>query len=338
MNTDPDLRSSTARVVRYLVFLLACACSTQVAAGCSPCPLPSTWESLGSDASNSNFNPNETALNWNNVQTAAPKWSLGLAQQPGDAVWNIYSIVASTDTVYVTLDVSRVAPLTARGVVAANAASGQLRWVWNLSNFELQLNGIPPEPYPFTVLRAHAYVNKSDDAGFWSLDPLTGSSIGVGNGGLANSGMEQAPTGGPKASGSALIYAGGDGGLKAIANTPPGTALWSVSPVANRWFRNPLAVGNGRVYAVMEVFPGTPQWQTHILYAYNGQTGAQVWMHAFPTDTYMSPPSFANGSVYIKGRSLSNVNTLYRLDAATGAVLASTGGAAISNFTLAALE
>lgn len=52
----------------------------------------------------------------------------------------------------------------------------------------------------------------------------------------------------------------------------------------------------------------------------------------------MSPPSFANGSIYLKGRSLSNVNTLYGLDAATGTVLASAGGAAISNFNLVALE
>ena len=318
MNTSQSTYACAHRI--HALLLLAALLPAVASATCSPnCPPPpSVWMMEGANESNSNYNPNETVLDYFSVQTPGLKvnYYYGLTGFNQKIYFPyIFGLVASSDTIYANLYTDGITGLTHQGSVKAlDASAGALRWQRTLSSFGA--------PDTFTVTSgAHVYVDDSNSQGIWSVDPLTGAQVGAGNGYLTASGTDMvALHGGPKIYAAALYYARQDGGLRAVSTS--GTQLWQIAPTAQQTYLNPLALGAGRVFALRVTNLGSVNTQANALVALDAKTGAVAWSHSFASDTFMNRPSYSNGSVYIKGRSIANVNTVYRLDAATGAVLA----------------
>jgi len=88
---------------------------------------------------------------------------------------------------------------------------------------------------------------------------------------------------------------------------------WQIT-AANGVALNPVAIGDGRVFATMPTYPNSA------LYAYDADSGGYLWHVPYNNLYSVNPPAFANGRVYIQtGKSSSEIPPYLRAyDAASG--------------------
>ncbi len=91
-------------------------------------------------------------------------------------------------------------------------------------------------------------------------------------------------------------------------NAADGSASWPAVDLSTSWAS--LAYDNGRIFTI---------GAEGRLRAFDAATGAQLWLTALPQSSFHSPPTAANGSVYVSGRGASS-GTLFAVDEQTGAV------------------
>lgn len=91
-------------------------------------------------------------------------------------------------------------------------------------------------------------------------------------------------------------------------NAADGTALWPAVDLSTSWALP--AYDGGHIFTI---------GADGQLRAFDAANGNQVWQTTLPQSTFHSPPTAANGSVYVSGRGSSN-GTLFAVDEVTGAV------------------
>jgi uncharacterized repeat protein (TIGR01451 family) len=295
----------------------------------SPAPPPSNWSQFLED-NMQRWNPNETILGVNTVDSLTFKWDLfgelggcgsgcssPLLSSP--AVVNGVIYFASLDGPIFALDASTGAklwsfatggdvissPAVANGVVyigsrdgnlyALNASTGAKLWSYATGN-----QG-PSSP---AVVNGVVYIGSDDGAGggnVFALNATTGAKLWVY---AAVCCVDSSP-----AVANGVVYVIGDDGTMYALNASTGAKLW-INDLHTGGASSPV-VANGVVY-----IGGGDN-----LYALNAGTGAQLWSFA-TGGAVRSSSAVANGAVYVG----SGDGNVYALNASTGAKLWSFSG------------
>lgn len=79
---------------------------------------------------------------------------------------------------------------------------------------------------------------------------------------------------------------------------------------------NPVAAGDGRVYATLQGLLNSPQ-----LFALRTSDGATLWTRTFANKPTVNPPSFVNGRVYLQTENHANDTWLWALDGSSGTTI-----------------
>jgi uncharacterized repeat protein (TIGR01451 family) len=315
----PSFRTMTLMLAIAPLWLAAARTSAQTSHDVSTSttttsPAPSNWSQFLED-NMQRWNPNETILGVNTVDSLTLKWDLfgelgacsgGCSPQlSSPAVVNGVIYFASVDGALFALDASTggtrwtygagsiaSSPAVANGVVyvgsengnvyALSASTGTKLWTFT--------TGSSIESSP-AVANGVVYMG-SDDHKVYALNASTGAKLW--------SFTTGGPVGSSPAVANGVVYiSSGDGHFYAL-NASTGAHQWSWdidAPSASP------AVANGAVYIAA---------QDGNFYALNASTGAQLW--TFPIGGVLSP-AVANGVVYI------SADKLYALNAGTGAQL-----------------
>ena len=263
----------------------------------------------GGDETNANLNRNETTLNWANIQSALPKWSLFSVVGATTAHSDVLG--TADGTAFMTTDPFAPGPIK---LWAVNPTTSLL---WSLDS---QFDSYHP-----AVGGNHLYVNKPNNAGIVAVDTQTGSPFGVGNGFLAGSNGHAAF---PVVANGTIYYQASDSGVIYAVSTSGGLK-WSV-PTNHADLTVRVSVGGGHVYAIAEITHG----MKYTLLALNPTTGKVDWSRDIAASA-IGHPVYANGSVYVNYTAIGSVyGQIWRYDASTGIPQVSTS---VRNYVISSI-
>jgi len=296
-------------------------------------PSPGDWTQFLRD-NMQRWNPYETVLGVNNVETLGLKWRFDTGdpsteQLSSPAVVsgvvyvgsndnNVYALNANTGAKlwsFATGGPVSTSPAVVNGVVYVGSGSNLSGIVWALNAvtgaklWSFVTGGNVSFSSP-AVVNGVVYIGIGSNLGaeVFALSATSGTLLWSSN------------TGGEVLSSPAVangvVYVNSDDGNMYALNATNGTRLWS-SPVGGSVLDNICspAVANGVVY--IGAFGPGPSISGAI-YALNASTGARLWSFNAASGPFMScAPAVANGVVYLG----SDGHVLYALNASTGAQL-----------------
>ena len=228
--------------------------------------------------------------------------------KPGDLLWrsdvNAWELTDSGSLsrgIQAMTTVDGVVYVVSDRVVALDASTGELLWVWD----EGHISGISVT-LALTVSNGVVYFGGSfGDHHLYALDATTGEVLWR---------YKTGDSVGPPVVANGIVYFGSQDGHLYAADAITGETLWSYE-VAIHWSHLPAAA-NGVVYVgSRSVYPGATA-----LHALDANTGSQLWSHGTNSDVHS--PVVADGVVYFEADVWGSSDShLYAIDAASSKLL-----------------
>ena len=240
--------------------------------------------------------------------TQIPSPTPTVVPKPGDLLWrsdvNEWGLTDSGSLsrgIQAMTTVDGVVYVVSDRVVALDASTGELLWVWD----EGHISGISVT-LALTVSNGVVYFGGSfGDHHLYALDATTGEVLWR---------YKTGDSVGPPVVANGIVYFGSQDGHLYAADAITGETLWSYE-VAIHWSHLPAAA-NGVVYVgSRSVYPGATA-----LHALDANTGSQLWSHGTNSDVHS--PVVADGVVYFEADVWGSSDShLYAIDAASSKLL-----------------